>query len=238
MEMRQCRRRRPSDADRRGGADVERSGSQNAPPRRRVCITALVGRSLVYGELVERAATLPAPDARDGEAQGRCGLQDHRQAHARTSTTAPSSTGKPLFGIDVKVPGMRLRGLREVPGVRRKGASANVEQLRALPGVRHAFVVEGGTNSPVCWAASPSWPTTGGRAHGARQQLRVEWNEGPTAQHSSVGFAATAPTSSRSSRGARRFVRTATSTPRSPPRRRRWRRATRIRSCTTRRWSR
>ena len=50
-------------------------------------------------------------------------------------------TGKPLFGIDVTVPGHALRGVREVPGVRRQGRPvANLDHIKALPGVKHAFV--------------------------------------------------------------------------------------------------
>jgi isoquinoline 1-oxidoreductase subunit beta len=160
------------------------------------------GRSLGYGELVARAATLPVP------ALATVPLKDasaYRIIGKRTSNVDNRAivTGKPLFGIDVKVPGMRYAVFVKCPVFGGKVRTANVEQLRALPGVRNAFVVEGGTDlgglvSGVAIVADRWWA-----ASKARQQLRVQWDEGATAQHSSVGydeqaeaFSKEAPTSS------------------------------------------
>ena len=88
-------------------------------------------------------------------------------------------TGKPLFGIDMQRAGHAVRGLPEVPGVRRQGRRrANLDHIKTLPGVKHAFVIEGGTDSRAgSSAASPSSPTPGGWRRRARQQLKVTWNE-------------------------------------------------------------
>jgi hypothetical protein len=56
-----------------------------------------------------------------------------------------------------------------VPGVRRQGRSANLDLIKTLPGVKHAFVIEGTDTLAVSSAASPSSPIRGGwrRARGS-----------------------------------------------------------------------
>ena len=51
--------------------------------------------------------------------------------------------GKPLFGIDVTVPGMQYAVYHKAPVFGAAVASANLDQVRALPGVKQVFVVEG-----------------------------------------------------------------------------------------------
>ena len=79
-------------------------------------------------------------------------------------------TGKPLFGIDVTVPGMLYASIEKTPVFAGKVKSANLDLIKTLPGVRHAIIIEGGiTPEPTrrgnrAWSrASPSWPTPGGR---------------------------------------------------------------------------
>ena len=179
-------------------SECQAASAARAPSRRPA------GRS-AYGELVAKAATLTAPDLEDGHAQGPEGLQDHRQAHARRGQSA-IVTGKPLFGIDVTVPGMLYAVVREVPGVRRQGGE---RQPRRDQGAarRAARVRRRGRRrcSRVCSAASRSSPTLVGGADSARKQLKVEWDEGPTAAQSSAGLRAPRPPSSRSSRGMRQL---------------------------------
>ena len=83
-------------------------------------------------------------------AQGPEGLQDHRQA--RPGRRQPAIvTGKPLFGIDVTVPGMLYARVREVPGVRRQGRQ---RQPRRGQGAarREARVRRRRRHAPTCRA--------------------------------------------------------------------------------------
>ncbi|MGH7576675.1 MAG: molybdopterin cofactor-binding domain-containing protein [Longimicrobiales bacterium] len=146
------------------------------------------GRSLRYGELVDRAAQLPAPDLESVP------LKDAAEFHiigtrVRGVDNRSIVTGKPLFGIDVTVPEMVYAVFEKCPVFGGKVAGANLDEVRALPGVRHAFVVEGGSALNGLLGGMAIVGDTWWAAHSARRQLRVTWNEGPTAAQSSEGFA-------------------------------------------------
>ncbi|HEY8549714.1 MAG TPA: xanthine dehydrogenase family protein molybdopterin-binding subunit [Vicinamibacterales bacterium] len=149
------------------------------------------GRSLGYGELAARAATLPVPPKESLRLKDPSAFRVIGKPIGGVDNKA-IVTGKPLFGIDVTVPGMRYAVFEACPVFGGKVATANVDHIRTLPGVTHAFVVEGGTEleglpGGVAIVAESWWA-----AQRARQQLQITWNEGPTASQSSGTFARTA----------------------------------------------
>jgi isoquinoline 1-oxidoreductase beta subunit len=146
------------------------------------------GRSARYGTLLAKAATVTPPaletvplkDPKDFRIIGKPvrGVDNHAIV-----------TGKPMFGIDVSLPGMLYAVFEKCPVFAGTVASANLDAIKAEPGIRHAFAIEGGTAlngllSGVAIVADSWWA-----ARKARQKLVVQWNNGATAGQSSTGFA-------------------------------------------------
>jgi isoquinoline 1-oxidoreductase beta subunit len=102
-------------------------------------------------------------------------------------------TGKPVFSIDVEPEGMLYAAFEKCPVFGGTAVSANLDVIKALPGIHHAFIVDRageGRNtlaSGVAIVADNWW-----QANMARNQLRVSWDEGPVAVESSIGYAAQA----------------------------------------------
>jgi isoquinoline 1-oxidoreductase subunit beta len=149
------------------------------------------GRKLKYQELIDKAATVPPPDLATVK------LKDPKDFKIiGTSQHGVDNhlivTGKPLYGIDMVLPGMLYGCFHKCPVFGGKAVSANLDEIKAMPGVRHAFIVDGLTplqlNTLVSGVAilADSW----WQAQTARKKLNVVWDEGPTASQSSVGFEA------------------------------------------------
>jgi isoquinoline 1-oxidoreductase beta subunit len=152
-------------------------------------------RSLGYGELASKAAKLPAPDLNSVK------LKD-ASAYNVIGQWTPGvdvpdiATGKPIFGIDFTMPGMLHALYEKCPVFGGKVVSANLDEVKKLPGVRNAFVVESpmkvgpvmegdpGLEPGVAILADSWWA-----AQSARKKLNVKWDEGEAAQQSSEGFA-------------------------------------------------
>ena len=102
-------------------------------------------------------------------------------------------TGKPSFSIDYEPQGTLFAVFDKCPVFGGKVVSANLDEVKRLPGIRHAFITEPagrGANSLASGVAivADSWWL----ANNARRTLKVVWDEGPVATQSSVGYAAQA----------------------------------------------
>jgi isoquinoline 1-oxidoreductase beta subunit len=152
-------------------------------------------RSLSYGQLAAKAATLPPPSV-DG-----LKFKDPKDykiiGHSQPGVDTRAITmGKAQFCIDVTMPGMLFAVYEKCGVFGGKVASSNLDEIKQMPGVRHAFVVDRpditdpiipgdpGLESGIAIVADSWW-----LAQSARKKLKVTWTEGARASQSSVEYA-------------------------------------------------
>jgi isoquinoline 1-oxidoreductase beta subunit len=134
------------------------------------------GRKLSYGDLATAASMEPVPDAAKLPLKARA---DWKLLGKRIPGVDNHSivTGKPMFGIDVQMPGMVYANYTKCPAIGGTVKSANLDAIKKLPGVLDAFVLEG-TGNPaevmpgVAIIGKSTWDV-----FKAKDALKVEWDE-------------------------------------------------------------
>src|SRR5215468_3543182 len=132
------------------------------------------GRKLTYGQLAEKAAQLPVP--KEPKLKSPEEFRFIGKEVARLDTRDKVS-GRALYGIDVKVPGMLIATVQRCPVFGGKVASFDATKAKAVKGVRHIVQVSSGVA-----VVADSYPA----AKKGREALKITWDEGPNAQLSSA----------------------------------------------------
>ncbi|WP_126173691.1 xanthine dehydrogenase family protein molybdopterin-binding subunit [Altericroceibacterium xinjiangense] len=149
------------------------------------------GRSITYGELAAQAAKSSVPDPE------KVRLKDPKDftiiGRAIGGIDSPRIVkGEPIFGVDTQLPGMKYAAFERAPVFGARLVSADLAAAQAVPGVEDVFVLKGEDNPEglidgVAIVANSWWT-----ANKAREQLKIEWDNGQWASHSSEKYDAKA----------------------------------------------
>jgi len=140
-----------------------------------VVIHEASGKSRRYEDLLEIAASLPVPNISDLELKSRPADFELLGTFVPGVDNPQILTGQALFGCDVRLDGMLYAVFEKCPTFGGKVGKANVEQIRSLPGVTNAFVVDGTDNLNGLLPGVAIVAKTWWEAQSARGQLRVDW---------------------------------------------------------------
>jgi isoquinoline 1-oxidoreductase beta subunit len=127
------------------------------------------GRKLAYGALVDRAAKLPAP--------AQVALKDPKEftligKPVKRLDTPSKVNGTAQFGIDVRLPGMKIATVAASPVVGGKVLAVDESKAKAIPGVRQIVRLE----DAVAVVADHMWAAQQGLA-----ALAIRWDDGANA---------------------------------------------------------
>ena len=146
------------------------------------------GRSLSYGQLASVAATLPLP----AHAPPLKAIDRHTIIGTRIrGVDVPRIVvGEPIYGLDVRAPGMLVAMIEKCPVHFGRPASVDASAALAVPGVRRVVTIEGHRNPTylrpgVAVIADSTWAAMKGR-----EALRVQWDEGAGREESTATLAA------------------------------------------------
>lgn len=158
------------------GAAAARLGVSPADLRTQDSHVLHPGGKLAYTELAAEAAAMPVPEA---EALTLKKRSEYRLLGQRITGVDNDALvrGKPLFGVDKTLPGMKYATYQKCEAIGGKAKSANLDAIKAMPGVHDAFVLEGNANAMelapgVAIVADSTWA-----AIRAKRALQVEWDE-------------------------------------------------------------
>lgn len=128
------------------------------------------GRKVSYGSVANDAAKMVAPD--EPVLKPRSEFKIIGKSTPRHDLPL-KVTGKPIYGIDVKRPGMLTATIAKCPVLGGKVKSFNAERALKVPGVKKVVQVSSG----VAVVADNYWAAKKGR-----DALAVTWDEGPMAK--------------------------------------------------------
>ena len=133
------------------------------------------GESFTFAELALDAAMQPLPDVDTLVFKPR---SDYKIIGTRVGDVDNRTivTGGSLYGSDIQLPGMLYAVYEKCPATYGRVVSANLDHIKAMPGIVDAFLVEGNDDvgellDGVAIVARSTW-----QAFKAKQQLEVEWD--------------------------------------------------------------
>ncbi len=148
------------------------------------------GKKLTYGQLAEAAARVRPPDLKTVTLKDPKDFKIIGQPIGGVDSPL-IVTGKPIFGIDVSVPGMRYAVYEKCPVFGGKFVSGNLDEIARMPGVRKVFPVREGNIVDMAQlyegvaVVADKWH----QANKAIEMLQAKWDEGKGASLGTASFA-------------------------------------------------
>jgi isoquinoline 1-oxidoreductase subunit beta len=128
---------------------------------------------LAYGDLVEAAAEIDRPNNVDLKETDQFRILGTEIGH----WDAPQIvSGRAIFGLDVRLPGMLFAALARCPVFGGEYASYDDAEAKAIPGVSQVVVLDRRLDRYIAVVAENSWAAIRGR-----NALKVTWDEGTNA---------------------------------------------------------
>jgi isoquinoline 1-oxidoreductase beta subunit len=152
---------------------------------------AASGKTGTYGQFANAAAKMPVPDTKSLVLKTRAQYRLLGRRH-RGVDDPKIVSGKPLFGIDVQLPGMLYCNFAKCPAVGGKVKSANYAEIKAMPGIVDCFAVEGTGKPTECMPGVAIIAKNTWSAFEARKKLNVQWDESEASKDSTTRFSAQA----------------------------------------------
>jgi isoquinoline 1-oxidoreductase beta subunit len=151
-------------------------------------VTHTSGRYMTFAQLATLAAKQDVPDPETLVFKDRSDYTLIGTAVSGVDNLA-LATGGSLFGMDTRVPGMLYAAYHKCPAIGGEIVSANIDEIKKLPGVVDAFIVKGNGNVMELLDGVAIVGTTTYAAFNAKAKLRVQWDEARASKDSWSGLA-------------------------------------------------
>jgi isoquinoline 1-oxidoreductase beta subunit len=150
------------------------------------------GRKLGYGDLAAAASALPTPPADQIKLKDQAEFRYLGKGNVQIVDLFDITTGRAVYGIDAKVPGMKYAVIARPPVMGGKLASYDGSAAMKVAGVEKIVVIEG-TPPPskfqpiggVAVIARNTWAAIQGR-----DALVIQWDDGPHGIYDSTAYKA------------------------------------------------
>lgn len=132
-------------------------------------------KKLSYGGLADAASKLEIPDAKDLTFKDK---SDYKLLGRRITGVDNMAivTGQPVFGIDQNIPNMHYASYTKCPRVGGTVKSANLDAIKALPGIVDAFVLDGLGGAEALRPGVAIVGTSTYAVFSAKQELDIKWD--------------------------------------------------------------
>lgn len=154
-------------------------------------IHAASGRTSRYADLAGAAAAMAMPDEATVKLKEPAAFRIIGRPIPGVDTPAIVG-GKPLYGIDVVQPGMLHAALEVCPVFGGRFRSGNLEEVRAMPGVRHVLLIRGNGQAESLFDGVAVLAGSWWAADRARKALKIEWDVAGLDHFSTEGYEAAA----------------------------------------------